>query len=412
MSKKNILIHELANGMTLIVEPMAEVSSAAFSFLETAGVAYDPEGRTGTAGVLSEWLFRGAGEMNNRELNEQLDGLGLHRQSSVNSIHSSFSGAIIGDNLLRALEIHSDVLQRPHLAEDQFETCKMLSIQSLDSLEDDPRQKVLLLAKEQFLSYPFGRPEPGKRDELEKLTGEETKSFWASRFSPEGTILAVAGKVDFEEIKAGVERYFGGWKPKRLEIIAQGKAQKNVFHEQNEGAQVHIALIYPSIHFSHPDYYKALAAVTVLSGGMGSRLFTEVREKRGLCYAVGANHTIIGKQGAVQCYVGSSPDKAQEALDVMINELVKLADGISQEELDRAKVGLRASLIMQGESSNARAGSSAGDFYHLGRVRGLEEIEQAILSLTVDDVIDYIQCNRPDNFTVVTLGPKKLAINS
>ncbi|MCF7958099.1 MAG: insulinase family protein, partial [Phycisphaerae bacterium] len=138
MSEKNILIHQLANGMNLIVEPMAEVSSAAFSFLTTAGVAYDPEGRTGTAGVLSEWLFRGAGEMNNRELNEQLDGLGLHRQSSINSIHSSFSGAIIADKLLRALEIHADVLQRPHLADDQFETCKMLSIQSLDSLEDDP----------------------------------------------------------------------------------------------------------------------------------------------------------------------------------------------------------------------------------------------------------------------------------
>ena len=83
-----------------------------------------------------------------------------------------------------------------------------------------------------------------------------------------------------------------------------------------------------------------------------------------------------------------------------------------QEELDRAKVGLRASLIMQGESSNARAGSSAGDFYHLGRVRGLEEIEQAILSLTVDDVIDYVKRNRPGNFTVVTLGPKQLTVNS
>jgi predicted Zn-dependent peptidase len=168
--------------------------------------------------------------------------------------------------------------------------------------------------------------------------------------------------------------------------------------------------MYPSVNVVHKDYYKALAAVGVLSGGMGSRLFAEVREKRGLCYAVGANHRVTGKFGAVQCYVGSSPDKAQEAMDVMIAELVKLADGITQDELDRAKVGLRASLIMQGESTSARAAACAGDYYYLGRVRSLEEIEQEIVSLTVDDVVDFARKHKAENFTVATIGPKELKI--
>ena len=141
---------------------------------------------------------------------------------------------------------------------------------------------------------------------------------------------------------------------------------------------------------------------------MGSRLFTEVREKRGLCYAVGAAHKVYGPYGAVFGYLGSTPDNAQQALDVTLDEFRKLAGGITQDELDRAKVGLRASLIMQGESTAARAASCAYDMFRLGRVRPLEEIENAVLSLTVDDVMRYARRYAPKEFAIATIGPAAL----
>jgi predicted Zn-dependent peptidase len=394
--------------MSLVVEPMAEVSSAAFSFMVPAGAAYDPADRSGAATVLSELLFRGAGPWDNRVLNEKLDALGLHRQGGVSSLHSTFAGALIGEKLLDVLELHCEILLHPHLEEDQFTSCKTLALQTLDSLEDDPRQKISLLTKEQFLSYPFGRCVLGKRKDIQQLSAEEMKAYWVECFNPDNTILAVAGKVDFDEIVKATEQYFGAWRGRACPELPEVTCQSNVFHEPNDGAQVHIGLMYPSLHYSHADYYKALTAVSVLSGGMGSRLFTEVREKRGLCYSVGAKHKIIGRQGAVYCYAGSSPDKAQEALDVMVAELVRLAEGISQDELDRAKAGLRASLIMQGESTSSRADSCAGDYYHIGRVRSLEEIDAAISSLTVDEMADFVKHNRPGNFTIATIGPKEL----
>lgn len=410
MKEQDVKIHKLNNSMTLVVESLADVSSAAFSFLVPAGAAYDPAGRTGTSSVLAELLFRGAGQMDNRTVNEKLDSLGLHRQGAAGCLHSSFFGALIGDKLLPALEIYADLLQRPQLAEEQFGLCRDLALQSLESLEDDPRQKISLLVREQFLSYPFGRPSVGKRDELQQLTAEEIKAYWASQFTPQGSILAIAGKVDFQEVVEAVERYFGDWQGEQPRELGQVVCQSKTLHEANDGAQVHVAVVYPSVYYSSEHYYKALIAVAVLSGGMGSRLFTEVREKRGLCYSVGAVHQVIGRQGAVLCYVGSSPDNAQEAADVMMAELAKLADGITQDELDRAKVGLRASLIMQGESTSARAGSCAGDYYHLSRVRSLEEIEQAICAVTVDEVVDYVSSHRPGDFAVATIGPRELKI--
>ena len=171
---------------------------------------------------------------------------------------------------------------------------------------------------------------------------------------------------------------------------------------------MHVGLMYPSVAQEDRGYYAALTAAGILSGGMGSRLFTEVREKRGLCYAVGASHRVVGGYGLVQCYLGSSPEKAQEALDVMVGELVKLAEGVSSEELERAKTGLRASLIMMGESSGARAAGCVRDYYYLGRVRPLEEIEAAIKAVSIEDVIEHVRAHAPQGFAVATIGPKQL----
>ncbi|KPK75773.1 MAG: hypothetical protein AMJ79_09785 [Phycisphaerae bacterium SM23_30] len=412
MSEQDIRIHKLSNGMTLVAEPMQEVSSAAFVFLVPLGVAYDPPNLTGASNVLAELIFRGAGDMDNRTLNDRLDGLGLHRHGGITSLFGSFGGALVADNLLEALKLYVDIITGPILSAEQFEACRELALQSLDSLEDDPRQKISLLVREKYLPYPFGRPAPGRREELQALTQQEVRKHWADRLTPAQTILAAAGKFDFEHLKQAVEEYFGSWSGPALEELEQLEQHNQVFHQPHDGAQVHVGVMYPSAAYRHEDYYAALAAAVVLSGGMGSRLFTEVREKRGLCYAVGVAHQVIGAYGAVQGYLGSTPERAQEALEVMLAELVKLADGITEDELERAKVGLRASLIMQGESTTARAIGCAGDYYHLGRVRSLQEIEENILKLTVDDVVNHARRFKPNDFTIVTIGPKELKVKS
>jgi predicted Zn-dependent peptidase len=184
----------------------------------------------------------------------------------------------------------------------------------------------------------------------------------------------------------------------------------NFHHEHQKSEQTHIGIAWPSIPETDKDYYTLRLALEVLSGGMSGRLFTEVREKRGLCYSVWAGYTSLKGQGSVLGYAGTSNERAQATLDCFVSELHRLSDGVTLAELDRAKTGLKASTIMQGESTSARAGAIAHDYFIRGRIRTLEEIKSAIDSVSVEQVNDYLKKHRAGPFTIVTVGPKELKL--
>jgi predicted Zn-dependent peptidase len=143
---------------------------------------------------------------------------------------------------------------------------------------------------------------------------------------------------------------------------------------------------------------------------MSSRLFTNVREKHGLCYSVYASYETFKDRASIVGYAGARPELAQETLDRTLDEFRTLVNGIEQDELDRVKVGLKSALIMRQESTGARSGAIASDWYFLGRVRPLEEIQAAIDGMTVPGVLDYLGRNPARDFTVVTLGPAALRL--
>jgi predicted Zn-dependent peptidase len=143
---------------------------------------------------------------------------------------------------------------------------------------------------------------------------------------------------------------------------------------------------------------------------MSARLFTEVREKRGLCYAVWASYQTFKDRASILCYAGTTNERAQETLDVTIHELVRLKDGIEEDEIERVQAGLKSSLIMQEESTSARAGTLASDWYYLGRVRTFDEIQSAIDGLTPRKIVNHLRRHDPRQFTIVTLGPKPLRL--
>jgi predicted Zn-dependent peptidase len=151
--------------------------------------------------------------------------------------------------------------------------------------------------------------------------------------------------------------------------------------------------------------------VNVLSGGMSSRLFTHVREERGLCYSVWATYQTFKDRASVIAYAGTTAERAQETLDVTLRELKRLREGVSDDELDRVRAGLKSSLIMAEESTSSRAGSLASDWYYLGRVRSTEEIQNEIDGLTPRSILDHVERYPAEDFCIVTLGPQPLKVN-
>lgn len=407
---QQIFQHTLPNGIVLLAEHMEHVRSAALNFLVPAGCAYDPAGHRGMASILSEMITRGAGKRSSREMSLALDNLGLDRDESVGQIHMRFWGATVAKNILPALEIYADILRRPHLPEEELPAVQALALQDIQSLEDEPRSKVMVELRKRHWPAPLGNDRRGTPTDIEKITPAKVRKFYENAFGPRDMILSVAGNIDWPRLKDKVEELFGDWqtpvdRPLRYKDATGGKS-----HIKKDTQQTQIAIAYPSVPFGHPEYYAANGAISVLSGGMGARLFTEVREKRGLCYAVSASYQTFKEQACVLVYAGTTNERAQETLDVTLAELQRLRNGVTDEEVQRVQAGLKSSVIMQQESTSARAGALAGDWYYLGRVRPREEIQRAIDSLTPPLIVEHVKRYPAKDFTVVTLGPKALKV--
>jgi predicted Zn-dependent peptidase len=402
--------HTFANGLTLLAERMDHVRSAALNFLVPAGCVYDPPEHLGVGSVLADLITRGAGPRDSRELTLALDNLGLDRSESVGSMHTRFWGATVATNLPAALEIYADILRRPHLPAEEMDAVKALALQDLRALEDEPRQKMLIELRKRHYPAPLGQDRRGTEAGINSLTADVVRKQYRRLFHARGTILSVAGNIEWKPLRDQVERLFGDWPGGAEAPLTLGPASAGVTHLTKETTQTQIGIAYPSVPFGQPDYYAALGAVNVLSGGMSARLFTEVREKRGLCYAVWATYQTFRDRAAILCYAGTTNERAQETFDVTMAELKRLADGIEPDEVERVRAGLKSSLIMQDESTSARAGTLASDWYYLGRVRGFDEIQSAINGLTPEGIVGHLRRHPPENFTIVTLGPKALKI--
>lgn len=402
--------HILKNGMVLLGEPMAGVQSVAFGFMLPSGAALLPEECCGAANVISDWIFRGAGTRDNRQLNDALDSLGLHRAISVGSSHIAIGAVLEASNLSQALDLYADIILRPALDQDQFGLARQLAMDGVKALDDDPRHKVMLKVRELFYPHPLGRSTAGEIDQLKNLAPEKTRQIIKDRFNLSQTIFAVAGKYNFDAVCRQMENLFEADTNRPAGMITLGSKEGKYTHIQNEGAQVHIGLMTETVKPTDVDYYNARVAVSVLSGGMSARLFTEVREKRGLCYAIGAQYHALKEAAGIVCYAGTTPEKAQETLDVITQEFNRLGEAITEEEIARAKVGLKSVLILQSESSGSRADAIGHDYYMLGRVRGLDEIKTKIEQTSVDSALMFLRNNKFRDFTVATIGPQEVVV--
>jgi predicted Zn-dependent peptidase len=407
--KQFFQVYQLPNGITLLGEEMDFVSSAAFSILVPMGAATDPEGQEGAATILAEMYNKGAGPWGSRELSQQFEDIGVQRSHNAGIEVSMFSGAMLGENLLKALELYSQVLLEPHLPGEELDSVKQLALQDLKALEDEPASKVMSELAREFYPYPFGRSQLGTEEGVKAVTIDALREHYREYLVPNNALIAVAGKFDWEAVKALIDSCFGNWRGKKERLTVGAFSRENkTYHLQRETSQLQIALAYPSVSFEHPDYYVAKVAVSVLSGGMAGRLFVEVREKRGLVYRISASHSAARNRAAIFASAGTTPENGEKTLSVMLDELTRVARDISDDELGRAKADLKSRLIMQSELSSVRCAALVNDWWNMGRLRTLEEIKTGIDAVTAEDIARHVKHHPVSPITLATLGPKKL----
>jgi predicted Zn-dependent peptidase len=409
-----IVTTTLACGMPLLVEPMSGVRSLGLTWLLPAGSSRDPADKQGLSAMIAEMLVRGSADLDSREQADAFDALGVSRGTNVETFFISISATMLGSRLKDALPLIVDMVRRPRFEEDAVEPSRDLCIQSVESLKDDPSERLMVMVKERHAPAPINRSALGQIDGLGRVTAADIRQQWSRLAVPRGSVLGIAGDVDPAQAAAMLDELLAGWSGAADPVTWGAPVMRGYHHENDQTNQVHIGVAYDAPSENDPGCWHERVATNVLSGGMSCRLFTEVREKRGLCYSVSASYASDAKFGRTVGYVGTTPDKAQQSLDVMLGELrrVRTAEGaVARDEFERAVIGMKSRLVFSGESSGARASAIARDWVKLGRVRTLEDLTRDIDAVTLDGVNKHLQSRAGlGDFTVVTVGPGALTV--
>lgn len=404
-----IRLSTLPSGLQLVMQPMPAVRSAAVAWLIPAGVTAEPADRLGLASIAAELLMRGAGNLDSRAQADAFDRLGAGRGCSAGTYHQTLSTTMLGSRLHEILPLLADMVLRPKFDEHSIEPARDLALQALESLKDDPGQRAALAAKARHYPEPLNRSPLGDEAGLKAFTRDDLVRSWQSRAVPQGSILAVAGAFDPEALAAQIDSLVSEWRGSASSNALGPAPTRGYGHLEDQSNQVQIFVLHDAPPESHADSLLEKLVVNVLSGGMAGRLFTEVREQRGLCYSVNAGYSGSRDFGTVQAYVGTTPQRAQESLDVLFAELHKINTGnITPDEFDRARIGMKSRLVFAGESTAARAGALASDVFRLGRPRTLDEHARAIDQVTLEQLNAYARKRTLGRWTIQTLGPASL----
>jgi predicted Zn-dependent peptidase len=399
-------VSTLACGMPLACERVDGARSVSVCWSLPAGSAHDPENLCGISSVASELILRGAGSMDSRAMADAFDRAGALRSAEPSIRRMAVSATTTGDRLGELLGLLAEMVLRPRFDEASIEPTKALALQSLESLKDDPQERAVLAARLRHLPAPYNRSTYGDAAGIRAISRDNAAAWWAAHAVPVGSVMSIAGDVDPGAAATTLDGLLGGWSGSCADPRPVGTPSRGYAHEPDESNQVQVVVVHDGPSAADPDADMERLAVSVLSGGMSGRLFTKVREERGLCYAVHASYRADQDRGVVSSYVGTTPERARESLTVLMEQLDQINNGdVTEDEFHRAQIGMRSKLVFSGESTGARAGSIAGDLFTLGRVRSLDERLESFASITLDRLNAYLRRRKPGTPTIQTLGP-------
>ncbi len=405
----NYFYHRLPNGIEMVGQYMPSLSSITFGFQLDAAVINEPEEKQGLAHLFEYMLFQGTKEKDARALNEAFESLGARKGASTGLEISQVWAQIVNTKFDTTLELVNELLLTSTFPNEELEQMRSIILQEIRRRDDEPMSRIFELVRANFYrGTALGRPVLGTSESVNELHHQDLQAFWKTRYQPDNTLFAIAGKFNWDHVVEQMQRLFGDWighaepsPEQRPEPVT------NIALEHQEGKQEHLALMAPFPNYTDPDYYAAMVVSEVLGGNMASRLFVEVREKRGLVYGISAGLASNKHIGAMRIYAGTTPEQGHECLQVILDELRKLEqDGITADELARAKVQLKSENVMRSEGSAARMGAISRSWWYERKLRTIQEVKEAIDAVTQEQVLQVLRRFSPVNpLTVAAIGP-------
>jgi predicted Zn-dependent peptidase len=393
----------LPNGLRVISEHMPGIRSIAVGCWVDTGTRDENPNEAGASHFLEHLLFKGSERLSGREISERFDAMGAESNAFTSKDHTCFWAKLLDEDLFEGLDLLAEMLQRPAFRPQDIESERQVVIEEINMSEDDPSD----LAHEEFTravfaGHPLEAPVLGTRESIRAMTRDDLSGYWKRRYGVGSTVIALAGSVDHDSAVSMIDELFGDWSGDPVEheyAPLEPKPRVRVVTRPTE--QAHIVLGGAGLDRADERRWSFEVLNHVLGGGMSSRLFTEIREERGLAYSVYSFRLAYADAGAWGVYVGTTPDRAVTVLELIRNEIDKLVqDGITPAELERARGSIRGGLALAMEDSSSRMVRLGRDELvgapHLSVDERIAKIEE----VTADDVLTVAR-------TVLT-GPKAI----
>ena len=389
MNQSAIVRDVLPNGLRLLTEKMAHVRSVSIGVWLARGSRHEPDEQSGIAHFVEHMLFKGTGTRSAEDIAQAIDSIGGQMDAFTAKEYASYYIKVLDEHLPLAVDVLADIVMRPAFSQEDIDREKKVVLEEIKMVEDTPDDLVHELFTENFWhGHPLGRPILGTKETVEGLSRDGLRKYFTGAYTAQNLIIAAVGNIDHERVRELVMRAFEGLPTSSDKLVdAPPTVVPKIIIRNKDLEQSHVCLGAPGYRQDHKDRYSSYVLNTILGGSMSSRLFQNVREKRGLAYAVFSGLSAYRDTGSMTIYAGCANDAVGELIDVVIKELRRMKDEpLPGAELQRAKDHLKGSLMLNLESTSSRMSHLARQEIYFDRQFGLDETLEGVERVTSDDI--------------------------
>ncbi|QCE33673.1 insulinase family protein [Acetobacteraceae bacterium] len=401
-------ISTLPNGLTIVSETMKNVETVSFGAYVNTGARNESAEINGAAHFLEHMAFKGTKKRTALEISETIENVGGYINAYTARETTAYYVKLLKEDLALGADLIGDVLTHSLFAEMEIEKERKVILQEIHQSHDAPDDIVHdIFQQTAFPNQPIGRPILGTTSSVQNMSRENLIHYMGSHYSAKNITIAAAGNLDHDHLVSTVQKSFADLHSNAAPKSLAAKYIGGRDHIERDLDQMHLVLGFEAPNYHDDDFDAAATLSVILGGGMSSRLFQEVREKRGLVYTIYSFLHAFSDSGIFGIYAGTSADETKELLPVIQEELHKTLKKITEEELKRAKSQHKASLLMSMESTNNRCSRLARQMQLWGRIIPLEERIQKIENLTCGDILQSAQKIFSTPKTISSIGKMK-----
>jgi predicted Zn-dependent peptidase len=402
----SVRLSTLSNGMRVVSDTVNTVETVSLGVYVAIGTRHEPKAINGVSHMLEHMAFKGTKRRSALAIASEIEDVGGHLNAYTSREHTAYHAKVLKEDVALALDLLADILQRSIFDPTELERERGVILQEIGQANDTPDDIVFDHFQETaFPGQMVGQPVLGRADIIRRMDRDTVANYMHDHYAASRMLLVGVGKIEHDELVRMAERVFTEMPLRNGALSDPARYVGGDFREERDLEQAHLLLGFPGFSSADPDLYAASLVSTALGGGMSSRLFQEVREKRGLVYSVYSFASPFSDGGVFGIYAGTAADALPELIPVLAGEIRRLREGFDKDEFERARAQLKAGLLMSLESTMTRVEQQAGHMLVFGTPFDPADLVRKIDAIDADGVkrvANRILSAKP---TIAALGP-------